>query len=65
MSYNHLVIPFSLVSMWLTNTCTYITLQVMNELQAKDKELAQLQLKLEVKDQEGHKHKLNVEKLQR
>ena len=40
-------------------------MQIYDELKAKDRELAALQLKLEMKDQEGHKHKLNVEKLKR
>ena len=38
---------------------------MFDELKAKDHELAALELKLEMKDQEGNKHKQNVEKMKK
>lgn len=40
-------------------------MQVVDEVSSKEQELAALQLKLEMKDQEGQIHKQHIEKLQR
>ena len=40
-------------------------MQVTDEVNVKEQELAALQLKLDMKDQEGQLHKQQIEKLQR
>ena len=44
---------------------TDMCMQVLDEVKANEQELAALQLKLEMKDQEGQIHKQHIEKLQR